>query len=90
MELGDDCEAAIAESWAVQFLPDVARIAEGRRRLAVLIAAAENKKFNLLLPSATIAKTASRRVTRNSKTHCTSPKQETTLSRLITTRKPWR
>lgn len=50
--LGNDCEAAIAETWAVQFLPEVGKVAEGRLRLNALIAAAENRKFNLLLPSA--------------------------------------
>jgi len=50
--LGNECEAAIAETWAVELLPDVAKIAEARRRLDALIAVAENRKFNLLLPAA--------------------------------------
>lgn len=49
---GDVCEAAIAENWAVQFLPDVGKIAESRVRLAAIIAAAESKKFKVLLPPA--------------------------------------
>jgi CHAT domain-containing protein/Flp pilus assembly protein TadD len=52
MRLGDECEAALAESWAVQFLPDVAKVAESRSRLASVIANAENKKFIVLLPPA--------------------------------------
>ena len=32
------CEADIAESWAAQLLPDVAKVAESRRRLGALIA----------------------------------------------------
>jgi CHAT domain-containing protein/Flp pilus assembly protein TadD len=51
-QLGDDCEAAIAESWAVQLLTDVAEIAESRRRLAAIIASAELRKFMVLLPPA--------------------------------------
>lgn len=51
-EVGNVCEAAIAENWAVQLLPDVARIAEGRQRLAAIIAAAEAKKFKVLLSPA--------------------------------------
>jgi CHAT domain-containing protein/tetratricopeptide (TPR) repeat protein len=50
--LGDVYEAAIAENWAVQLLPDVARVAESRRRLAVIIANAERRKFMVLLPAA--------------------------------------
>lgn len=51
-QLGDGPEAGVAEMWAVQCLPDVGRIAEGRRRLAAIIAAAERKSFNVLLPPA--------------------------------------
>lgn len=50
--LGDICEAAIAESWAAQFLPDAARIDEGRRRLAAQIAMAQRKNFIFLLAPA--------------------------------------
>lgn len=49
---GDACESAIAETWAAQLLPDVARIAESRARLAAIIAEATNSKFILLLPPA--------------------------------------
>jgi len=51
-QLGDAAEAAIAEIWAVQFLPDVSKFAEGRERLAAIIAKAKNRKFNVLLPTA--------------------------------------
>jgi CHAT domain-containing protein len=50
--LGDACEAAIAENWAVQLLPDMARVGEGRRRMSAIIATAENRKFIVLLPPA--------------------------------------
>jgi CHAT domain-containing protein len=51
-ELGDTCEAVIAENWAVQLLLDVAKIAEGRKRLTALIETAKSRKFNVLLPPA--------------------------------------
>jgi CHAT domain-containing protein/Tfp pilus assembly protein PilF len=51
-QLGDACEAAIAEIWAVQYLPDVLKIAEGSRRLSAIIENAESRKFNVLLPPA--------------------------------------
>jgi CHAT domain-containing protein/cytochrome c-type biogenesis protein CcmH/NrfG len=51
-QLGDACEAAIAENWAVQILLDVGKVAEGRARLASTIASAEDKRFNILLPFA--------------------------------------
>jgi CHAT domain-containing protein len=50
--LGDDCEAAIAETWAAQFLPDVAQVAESRRRLSAIIETAGGRKFNVLLAPA--------------------------------------
>jgi CHAT domain-containing protein len=50
--LGDVCEAAVAENWAVQFLPDVGRIADSRERLNAIIAQAASRKFHVLLPSA--------------------------------------
>jgi CHAT domain-containing protein len=50
--LGDDCEAAIAENWAAQFLPDVAKVAESRRRLSAMIETANSRKYNVLLASA--------------------------------------
>lgn len=51
-QLGDQCETAIAENWAVQFLPDVGKISESRPRLAAIIANAESRKFMVLLPPA--------------------------------------
>ena len=50
--LGDECEAAIAENWAVQFLTDVAKLAESRPRLASMIAWAKSRKFKILRSSA--------------------------------------
>jgi len=51
-QLGDEGEAAIAETWAVQLLPDVAKVAESRKRWSAVIANAEARKFMLLLPPA--------------------------------------
>jgi CHAT domain-containing protein len=51
-QLGNVCEAAIAENWAAQFLPEVAKVAEGRARLTAIITNAENRKFLVLLPPA--------------------------------------
>jgi CHAT domain-containing protein len=51
-QLGDGAEAGIAENWAVQFLPDVAKVAEGRRRLLAIIASATDRKFKVLIPTA--------------------------------------
>jgi CHAT domain-containing protein len=42
----------VAENWAVQFLPDVAKMAEGRNRLAALIEAARGRRFKVLIPPA--------------------------------------
>ena len=50
--LGDIGEAAIAENWAVQFLPNLAKVAESRLRLAAIIANAESRRFKVLLPAA--------------------------------------
>jgi CHAT domain-containing protein len=50
--LNDPYEAAIAENWAVQLLPDVGRVIESRLRFAAIIASAENRKFSVLLPPA--------------------------------------
>jgi len=50
--LGNECEAAIAENWAVQFLPDVGKVAESRPRLAAIIANAERRRFTVLMPPA--------------------------------------
>jgi CHAT domain-containing protein len=49
--LGDACEAAIAENWAVQFLIDLSKFAESRSRLAKLIETSESRKFKVLIPS---------------------------------------
>jgi hypothetical protein len=51
-QLGDACEAAIAENWAVQLLRDVGKVAESRPRWATVIANAKSKKFIILLPPA--------------------------------------
>ncbi|MGZ8844176.1 MAG: CHAT domain-containing protein [Pyrinomonadaceae bacterium] len=51
-QAGDVYEAAIAENWAAQFLPEIGKIAEGRRRLVALIEKAESRKFKVLLPPA--------------------------------------
>jgi CHAT domain-containing protein len=51
-QLGDEAEASISENWAVQFLPDVAKVTESRERLAAIIAQAESRRFNILIPSA--------------------------------------
>lgn len=51
-QLGDTAEAGIAEIWAVQFLPDVAKVAESRQRLAAIIATSGSRKFNVLLAPA--------------------------------------
>lgn len=40
----------MAELWAIQFLFDVSKFAEGRPRAAALIATAGSRKFNVLLP----------------------------------------
>jgi CHAT domain-containing protein len=50
--LGNECEAAVAENWAVQLLPDNAKVAESRARLANIVANAESKRFLVLLPPA--------------------------------------
>jgi CHAT domain-containing protein len=47
-QAGDLCEAAIAENWVAQLLPDVGKIAEGRSRLNSIIADAKSRNFNLL------------------------------------------
>ena len=50
--LGDTCDAAIAESWAAQLLPDVARVGEAQQRLTASIENSERRNFNILLPPA--------------------------------------
>jgi CHAT domain-containing protein len=51
-QFGDTGEAAIAELWAVQFLPNVLRIADGNKRLSAFIENAESRKYYVLLPPA--------------------------------------
>jgi CHAT domain-containing protein len=51
-QLGDVCEAAIAENWVIQYLPDVGKIAQSQTRLSATIADAKSRKFNLILSSA--------------------------------------
>ncbi|MCU1267745.1 MAG: hypothetical protein JWM21_4063 [Acidobacteria bacterium] len=51
-QLGDLCDAAVAESWAVQVLLEIGRIAEGRERLEAAIKNAERRKFKVLEPTA--------------------------------------
>jgi CHAT domain-containing protein len=48
-ELGDVCEAAVAENWAVQFLLDMGQVAEGRLRLTSLLASAEDRQFKIIV-----------------------------------------
>ena len=50
--LGDDCEAGVAEIWAVQFLSDIGKVAESRLRLTAIIERAEKRKFKVLVPPA--------------------------------------
>jgi CHAT domain-containing protein/tetratricopeptide (TPR) repeat protein len=49
-ELGDTCEAAVAEGWAAQFLIDIGKLADAQKRLTVLIETSQQKNFKLLLP----------------------------------------
>ncbi|HEY0405674.1 MAG TPA: CHAT domain-containing tetratricopeptide repeat protein [Pyrinomonadaceae bacterium] len=51
-QLGDAAEAAIAEMWVAQLLPDVGKVAESRQRLAAIIAGAERRSFKILAPTA--------------------------------------
>lgn len=51
-QLGDETEAAIAETWAAQLLPDVGEVAESRRRLSKLIMSATTGNLTILLPPA--------------------------------------
>ena len=51
-QTGDVCEAAIAETWAAQYLPEIGKIADARPRLGALIADAQTRKFKVLLPPA--------------------------------------
>lgn len=49
---GNECEAAIAESWAVQYLVDVGKIDESRQRFETMIETAKTRNFKILLPPA--------------------------------------
>ena len=51
-QAGNECEAAIAENWAVQFLLDVGKIEESRQRFETMIATAQTRNFKILLPPA--------------------------------------
>lgn len=51
-QLGNPCEAAIAEIWAVQYLPDVGRVRDSRPRATAIIESAAHKKFRILEPPA--------------------------------------
>lgn len=51
-QLGDKPEANIAEVWAGQFLPEVGKVDESRRRLTALIESAERNRFKILQPGA--------------------------------------
>ena len=51
-QLGDRAEADIAEIWAAQFLPDVAKVAEGQQRFEAILADASSRKFKVLIPTA--------------------------------------
>lgn len=50
--LANDCESAIAESWAVQYLPDVGRVDESRPRARAIIEFAARRQFKILAPPA--------------------------------------
>ncbi len=52
VRLGDECDAAIAENWAAQFLREIGKVEEGRRRLSAIISSAESRRFKVLQPSA--------------------------------------
>jgi CHAT domain-containing protein len=52
LQQGDVCGADVAENSAVQFLRDVGRIEEARRRLRAIIEKAASRKFLVLLPPA--------------------------------------
>jgi CHAT domain-containing protein/TolA-binding protein len=50
--MGNASEALVAESGAIEYLPDLGRVGESRERLAALIDTAEKKSYRILLPSA--------------------------------------
>lgn len=49
--IGDECEAAVAENWAAQLLPGVAKLDEARRRLTAITETEQSRNFKILLPS---------------------------------------
>ena len=49
--LGNEPESKAAEIWAAQFLPDISKIEESRRRLLALDEFAERRKFKILQPT---------------------------------------
>ena len=51
-EAGNECEAAIAESWAIQFLIDVGKLEESRQRFETMVDTAQTRNFKILLPPA--------------------------------------
>ena len=51
-QVGNECEAAIAESWAAQYLVYVAKINESRQRLQTMLDTAETRNFRILKPAA--------------------------------------
>lgn len=51
-QAGDVCEAAVAENWLAQYLPEIGKLADARRRLDGLIADAQNRQFKVLLSPA--------------------------------------
>ncbi len=50
-EAGDECEAAAAEIWAAQFLPDVSKFDESRRRFSALEEFAVRKNYKIFEPT---------------------------------------
>ncbi|HKO43698.1 MAG TPA: CHAT domain-containing protein [Pyrinomonadaceae bacterium] len=51
-QAGNECEAVIAESWAIQFLIEVGKLEESRQRFEAMIDTAQTKNFKILLPKA--------------------------------------
>jgi len=52
LRVGNECEAAIAESWALQYLIYTGRLDESRKRFKKMIDIAKTRKFKTLLPAA--------------------------------------
>ena len=48
---GNEPESKAAEIWAAQFLPDISKIEESRRRLLALDEFAERRKFKIFQPT---------------------------------------